>query len=170
MSKGNSGHFLGTKGSRSNLEKFSSLQIESHAHKYVNEWADKKRTELKGKAKKSFNTACVAFDEITGKYYCGYNGGYHENGYIKNPILYGDSTHVGILPKKSLNKYPVGNCAEVDAINKALNDGANIGNLHIITIHATKKQFGNYKESCENCCFAFKNRVKANYSGWKEGK
>lgn len=131
-------------------------------------WAKQKRNELTGKAKKNFNTACVVYNDETGKYYYGRNGGYRENGYIKNPILFGDSTHTGLLPKYSLNKYPVGNCAEVDAINRALNDGADISHLHITTIHAGKNQFGNYKESCENCQYAFKGGVKANYSGWKD--
>lgn len=67
-----------------------------------------------------------------------------------------------------VSKYPVGNCAEADAINQALNAGARIENLHLTTIHTTKSQFGNYKESCENCRFAFKGKVKANYSGWKD--
>ena len=54
----------------------------------------------------------------------------------KNPILFGDSTHIGILPTSSLNKYPIGNCAEVDAINNALNAGSKLKDLHITTIHS----------------------------------
>ncbi|MBR2801708.1 MAG: hypothetical protein IKE21_03790 [Erysipelotrichaceae bacterium] len=97
-----------------------------------------------------------------------FGGHSREKGYKKNPILFGDDNHEGILPKQSLNKYPVGNCAEVDAINQALNGGSDIGDLHITTIHATNSQFGAFKESCENCRYAFKSRVKANYSGWKD--
>lgn len=168
MSKGGSGYFSGTKGSQSEGRR-SNAQIKAYSHERVKSWAEKKRNELTGKAKKNFNTACVVYDESTGKYYYGRNGGYHEEGYVKNPVLFGDSQHPGLLPKTSLNKYPVGNCAEVDAVNRALNDGADIKHLHMTTIHTTKTQFGSYKESCENCKYAFYGRIKSNYSGWKEG-
>jgi len=172
MSKAASGLFSGTKGSGASKRgigsKPTSAQIKSNSHEYIKTWAEKKNNELTGKAKKNFNTACVVYDEKTGKYYYGRNGGYREKGYIRNPILFGDSKHEGMLPKISLNKYPVGNCAEVDAINRALNAGADIKHMHLTVIHTTKSLFGKYKESCENCRFAFKGKVKANYSGWKE--
>ena len=174
MSKPSSGLFSGTKGSKNTVsndststQKLSASKIKTVSHEQVKSWAIQKRNELTGKAKKNFNTACVVYDEKTGKFYYGRNGGFRETGYQRNPILFGDSEHEGLLPKTSLNKYPVGNCAEVDAINNALNSGADISHLHITTIHTTKNQFGNYKESCENCTYAFKNKVKANYSGWK---
>ena len=110
------------------------------------------------------NTATVVYDERTGKYYYGRNGAPFEDGYIKNPTLFSKN---GILPKESLNVYKVGNCAEVDAVNKALNDGAKLENLHMTTIHTTKYSFGKNKESCENCTAAFKNKIKQNYTGWK---
>ena len=170
MSKTNSGLFSGTKGSNCNKSsaKLSSEQIRAASLERIKDWAAKKRDELKGKAKKNFNTACVVYDDETGRFYYGRNGGFREKGYKKNPLLFGDSTHDGLLPKTSLNKYPVGNCAEVDAINHALNDGADISHLHITTIHTTKSQFGNYKKSCDNCKHSFKGKVKANYSGWKD--
>lgn len=96
-------------------------------------------------------------------------GGYLKNGYIKNPLIFGDDKCKGKLPETSLNKNPVGNCAEVDAVNNALNSGAELSHLHLTTIHVTKSSFGKYKESCENCTYAFRGRVKKNYSGWKEG-
>ena len=142
--------------------------IKSVSHGKLKSWAKHKMETLKGKAKSSFNTACIVYDETTGKCYYGRNGGYNAEGYEKNPILFGDDTHEGILPKNSLNKFPVGNCAEVDAINNALNDGAQLKNLHITTINATKKKFGTYKPSCENCKHTFKGKVKENYSGWVE--
>lgn len=169
MSKGNSGLFTNTKGGLANISLHSSL-IQTQSHERVNSWASRMRSKLTGKARKSFNTACVAYDESTGKYYYGRNGGYNKKNYNRNPILFGDSTHKGLLPQTSLNKYPVGNCAEVDAINNALNHGADIKHLHISTIHTTNSHFGEYKESCENCTYAFKNKVKANYSGWKKGE
>lgn len=168
MSKGYSGLFRGTKGNTISVVRHSPVKIKDSMHEHVKDWAEKKRSMLSGKTKKNFNTACVAYDELTGNFYYGRNGGYHEKDYIKNPMLYGDSTHNGLLPKTSLNKYPIGNCAEVDAINQALNNGADIKNLHLTTIHVTKSRFGDYKESCENCRYAFKGKVKANYSGWKD--
>lgn len=170
MGGGRSGLYSGTHGSAPapNRGKPSAAQIKSASRDRVKSWAERKRNELTGKAKKNFNTACVVYDDQTGKFYYGRNGGYKERGYVKNPKLFGDDSHSGMLPKKSLNKYPVGNCAEVDAINRALNAGADIHHLHITTIHTIKSQFGRYKESCENCKYAFKGKVKANYSGWKD--
>lgn len=149
----------------------SSTTLSTHLHDQVIHWAERKRTELTGKTKKNFNTACVVYDSTTGECYYGRNGGYHEKGYKRNAILFGDETHEGILPKQSLNAYPIGNCAEVDAVNRALNAGAELGNLHMTTIHTTKKQFGKYKRACENCTYTFKDRIRRNYSGWfKEGE
>ena len=76
--------------------------------------------------------------------------------------------HKGILPSESREPFPVGNCAEVDAINSALNDGASLSNLHISVISMKKKMMGTPMKSCLNCTFAFKGKIKANYSGWKE--
>ncbi len=146
-----------------------SATIRAYSRERVKEWAEKKRSELTGKTKKNFNTACVVYDSETGKYYYGRNGGYHEKDYVRNPQLFGDETHVGILPHTSLNIYPVGNCAEVDAVNRALNDGAKLSNLHMTTIHVTKKQFGDYKPACQNCTYSFKGRISENFSGWFEG-
>lgn len=143
-----------------------SLQV--HLHEQIIEWARDKTRKLTGRAKNSFNTACVVYDTTTGKYYYGRNGGYLAKDYVRNPKLFGDSKHRGILPKKSLNIYPVGNCAEVDAVNKALNDKARLSNLHMITIHTTKSKFGQYKPACENCTRAFKGRIRKNYSGWHQ--
>lgn len=161
-----SGPNFGNTGGRRTTTTFS---IPEYSKERVESWAKRKRSALTGKTKKNFNTACVVYDESTGKCYYGRNGGYHETGYKKNPELFGDSTHEGILPKKSLNKYPVGNCAEVDAVNRALNAGAELQHLHMTTIHTTKSQFGEYKPSCENCTYTFKGRIKKNYSGWVDG-
>lgn len=164
MSKGYSGLFAGTKGCNPTDEEIKQLSRLS-----VIRWAKQTKGKLSGKAKKTFNTACVVYDEISGRFFYGRNGGYLQNGYIKNPLLFGDDKCKGILPETSLNKYPVGNCAEVDAVNNALNSGAELSHLHLTTIHVTKSSFGKYKESCENCTYAFRGRVKKNYSGWKEG-
>ena len=162
MSKSYSYLFSGTKGSIIH----DKTVIKSVSKGKVTSWAQEKRASLTGEAKKKYNTACVVYDEATGKCYYGINGGYKEEGYEKNPILFGDQNHAGILPKTKLNKFPVGNCAEVDAVNRALNDGASLANLHMTTIYATKKRLGEYKPSCENCIHTFRGRIKENYSGW----
>ena len=72
-----------------------------------------------------------------------------------------------ILPQKSLNDYPTSwNCAETDAINNALHDGAKLKNLHIYTIDTSPRRFGDDKPSCKNCTFAYKGRIKKNNTGW----
>jgi hypothetical protein len=135
----------------------------SRMHASVTSWAHKMQNELKGNRKKRFNTACVVVDAKTGKKYYGRNRGIEENGTKKNKALFSES---GILPKTSLNKYSVGNCAEVDAVNNALNAGAKLEDLQLMTIHVTKSSFGDLKPACKNCTYAFKGRVKGNYSGW----
>lgn len=55
----------------------------------------------------------------------------------------------------------VGRCAEVDAVNKALNAGARLENLTMLTIYADNGRsglFGSKKCSCPNCTYAFKGR------------
>ena len=83
------------------------------------------------------------------------------------PILFGDKVRRGILPPTSLNGYSVGNCAEAHAVNSALNAGAKLENLQMITVRTTRKCFGEPKEACKNCTYAFRGRIKGNYSGWK---
>lgn len=129
----------------------------------VSDWAEKQKESMSGKQKQKFNTACVAYDEITGKCYYGRNAGIPKSGESIHPDLQ------AILPKEKLCKYEIGNCAEVDAVNKALKDGAKFENLHITTIHANASaahSFGEYKPACPNCVATFKGRVKKNYSGW----
>lgn len=169
MSKICSGHFIGTIGQRKLALKYSKSKpinnsIKSHSN--VVAWAEIIATGLSKKERRKFNTAAVVYDERTGKYYYGRNGGIMKTSATKNPKLFGDSKHIGILPNKSLNKYPIGNCAEVEAINNALNDGARLRDLHIFTIHSTNNKFGKPKRACQNCTVAFKDRVKTNYTGW----
>ncbi len=71
----------------------------------------------------------------------------------------------GLLPGISFNRYAVGNCAEVDAVNNALNAGAKLGNLYMSTIHTTKFSFGCLKSACENCTYTFKGKITGNFAG-----
>ena len=163
MSKGYSGHFKKTKGMRHGKGTLRRLQRQTLA-----EWAKKKLASLGRRKAKAINTACLAYDERTGKTYFGINKGISLNGSPKNPIIFGNETSLGLLPKDSLNQYPLGNCAEVDAINNALNDGAKLENLHIFTAHVTKGKFGQAKCACQNCTQAFRGKIKSNNSGWSD--
>jgi hypothetical protein len=87
----------------------------------------------------------VIVDRKTGRVYEGISGG------IKSL----DEVHPGLrelLPEKSLEKWPVTNCAECDALNKALHDGAELGNLEMHTMKIDKKtgKATNF-EKCNNC-------------------
>lgn len=172
MSKPSSGLFSGTKGARNRNTHTSSQRTNNREH--VVSWAKRQASKLEKESKtqrEKFNTATVVYDSKSGKYYYGRNGGIKKNNSPKNPLLFGDKTHAGLLPKSSLNKYAVGNCSEVDAINKALNAGAKLSDLHVTTIHATKNSMGKSKRACENCTYSFKGKVKRNYTGWhKETK
>lgn len=134
-------------------------------------WAENEATRLSANSKKQrkrFNTASIVYDKTTKKYYYGRNKGININQTPKQTTLFGDGSNPGILPETSLNNYEVGNCAEVDAINNALNDGAKLGDLYISTIHTTESEFGNLKKACENCTYTFKGRIIQNYAGWCE--
>lgn len=164
MGTGYSGLFNGTQGSK-NSRYHSSAKI---MHERVKTWAENEIETLETKSKRQrekFNTASIVYDKETGKYYYGKNKGALAPGVQKNEQLFGEK---GVLPKKSFNAFEIGNCAEVDAINQALNNGAKLENLYMYTIHTTKTNFGMGKKACENCTFAFKGRIKENHSGWEE--
>ena len=122
--------------------------------------------------KRDLNTITIVYDDLNDKYYYGMNKGIELHNSPKNAILFGDETHDGILPKTSLNRFPLGNCAEVDAINNALNDGAKLENLHITTLNVCRRNIRMHKiigkKACENCTATFKGRIKENNTGWEE--
>jgi len=174
VGSGNKGLYLGTKGSW--LEAQRTGNYEAAMKGSVTSWAQHEADMILSKPnskgeRKRFNTACIAFDEVTGEIYYGRNNGIELKGDAKHPTLFGTD---GVLPKVSLNGLALGNCAEVDAINQALNNGSSLHNLRITTIFAIDQKhakIGDYKLACENCTYAFESRIKRNYSGWhKEGK
>ncbi len=167
MSKGYSGLFLGTKGER--IYKGSSKQMQSHITSWARDTVEH-LNKISKRQREKFNTATVVYDESTGKYYNGRNHGIEIDHEEKNTVLFGDNIHPGLLPKESLNRLSLGNCAEMHAVNKALNDGADLKNLKLYTIHTTKRDFGKPKEACENCTFTLRGKIKENYTGWKDGK
>lgn len=171
MGSGTSGLYSGTYGSGAPkaLPTVSSAKSSKAAmQNTVKSWAQNEAERLAQESKRKrdkFNTASIVFDEESEQYFYGRNNGIELSNVEKNPVLFGEN---GILPKKSLNDYPFGNCAEVDAINSALNAGAKLEHLTLMTIHASKKGFGELKKACKNCTYAFKGKIKHNHSGWEE--
>lgn len=136
----------------------------------VTDWSSMQKNLAPSKRKMdNFNTAAVAYDAKTGKYYYGMNKGIQLSGDKKNAVLFGSKDKAGLLPKDSLNEYAVGNCAEVDAVNQALNQKANVNDLYIYTIKTTPHEFGAAKIACENCTFTFKGNVADALTGWYKG-
>lgn len=160
MSKASSHQFSGTKG-----ERIAQGKIPENQHKQVTAWAEDvvARINAAGGDRDRFNTACVAFDESTGQLYYGRNGGVDRFGPDLHPAI------KDILPPQNLEKWPsTWNCAETDAINNALHDGASLSNLHIYTISTRSRSFGRDKTSCKNCTHMYKDRIKKNNTGWSE--
>jgi RHS repeat-associated protein len=52
------------------------------------------------------------------------------------------------MPASSLEEWPVNNCAEFDALNKALHDGASLDNLEMATVRVAS---GKAEPRCKNC-------------------
>ncbi|UQQ34071.1 contractile injection system protein, VgrG/Pvc8 family [Paenibacillus polymyxa] len=136
----------------------------------ITDWSSMQKKLAPSKRKMdNFNTAAVAYDARTGKYYYGMNKGIQLSGDKKNVVLFGSKDKAGLLPKDSLNEYGVGNCAEVDAVNQALNQKANVNDLYLYTIKTTPHEFGAAKIACENCTFTFKGNVADALTGWYKG-
>ena len=83
---------------------------------------------------------------------------------VKNSYYYGRSNWAGIsintelealVPSESLASWNnVYNCAEMDAINQALNKGSNLEYLQLYTVYT---KTGNPAVMCENCFYSFAN-------------
>jgi hypothetical protein len=166
MSKGISGYYKNTHGEKISTGIDPTIQKEL-AYAYA-ENIIKNGTKAE---KKALNTVTIAYDEENDKYYYGMNKGIYLHKPPKNVILFGDETHIGLLPKESINDFPLANCSEVEAINAALNNGAKLENLHLTTLDVSKKNMRKHKFigkcSCENCVYAFKGKIKRNNTGWK---
>lgn len=167
MGSGKCRLYIGTAGSRG-AAPGSGIVLSSK----LTAWASRKAERLSKKQRNGFNTACIVYDEESGRYFYGRNRGIELAGAKKNAVLFGDGSKPGILPAQTLeNGLTVGRCAEVDAVNKALNAGARLENLTMLTIYADDGRgglFGSKKRSCLNCTHAFKGRIKCNHSGWEE--
>lgn len=168
MGSGTSGLYTGTHGAglSAGSRNAAARHSKQAMHQGVNQWAASEKSKLSKTQQGKFNTACVVCDCTTGKRYYGRNNGIKINGDEKNPILFGKDGKGGILPSVSLNHLEVGRCAEVAAVNKALNGGAKLENLYMMTVHTRSDMFGNPKEACKNCTYTFKSRIRENYAGW----
>ncbi|MGE5472860.1 MAG: S8 family serine peptidase [Ignavibacteriales bacterium] len=140
------------------------LPTEAELNGAVSEWSRMQKSLASSISKRKvdgFNTGSVVYDAATGKYYYGMNKGIKLSGDTLNKTL------ADMLPEKSLNGYPLGNCAEVDAVNQALNNKANLNDLYIYTIETTPNSFGVPKPACENCTATFLGKAADILSGHK---
>lgn len=96
-----------------------------------------------------------AKSSVTGRTYYGVNQGIE---------LAGEklSGKIAKLLPKIAKKYPLGNCAEVQAVNRALLAGEKLRNL---TLYAVKINTGKHMTACWNCTYAFYGKVAAIVSG-----
>ena len=160
MSKTDSHQFAGTKGQKI-AQGMNPENLKNQLVAWSNEVISLMPKNISNRQRQKFNTACVVFDETTGKLYFGRNGGIDKFGDELHPIL------EKILPEEPLNDLPTSwNCAETDAINRALHDGVRLENMRIYTIDTRPKSMGVPKKCCENCTCAYKGRIKKNYTGW----
>lgn len=81
----------------------------------------------------------AAVDRTTGNVY------YGNSGTISNNI---NKVLQARMPNPSLQKWPVANCAEFNAVNNALNSGAKITNLDVATVVV---KTGQAFPMCKNC-------------------
>jgi cytidine deaminase len=128
------------------------LPSEEELSNAIAEWSKMQKSLAPSKRQASkFNTGTVVYDVETGQYYYGMNRGVQVSGDTLNETL------AKMLPKKSLNQYRLGNCAEVDAVNQALQNNANLHNLYMYTIEVNS---GTPKPMCDNCIYAFEGAVR----------
>ena len=129
----------------------TTIPSQQQMHDAVTQWARMEESLANSNRQlDKFNTATVVYDARTGNYYYGMNRGVQLSGDMLNLSL------ESWLPESSLNQYRLGNCAEVDAVNQALNSGANASDLYLYTIN-TKNNVS--KPMCENCIYTFGDRV-----------
>lgn len=161
--------------SQQDIQKIKDGKETEVLHEKLTAWANDYKNQMQKGNRKYFNTGTVVYDETTNTLYYGRNAGikYHEPDL--NPIIFGDDEHERILRDASDSKedWTVDNCAEVDAVNTALNDGAQLKNLHMYTIwledgviDGVKHYAGDEKAACENCTYAFWGRIGQNSCGW----
>lgn len=94
-----------------------------------------------GPQREGVNTICAALDIATGAYKKGVNG----HGITRLEL---HLTLRGILAKvERLEAWNTGNCAEIEAVNKLLEENAQAQNIRV----HSRDQYGRSKPPCENC-------------------
>lgn len=125
-------------------ELFSLVKNSGRANSLVVKYAEKIIAELpKGKLPRAVT---VIVDKKTGHVYEGISKTLTSTTSQISPRL------KLLLPKESLEKWPVLNCSECDAFNKALKSGADVNDLEMHTLKLDKKTgaYTNF-ERCQNC-------------------
>ena len=105
------------------------------------ELAQKRADELRNKLskRKQPRATSAVVDKKTGKVYFGDSGARPD---VISPDLKAK------IPSESFEDWPVNNCAEFDAVNKAMLDGADINDLEVATV---KVKTGEPFPRCQNC-------------------
>lgn len=119
-------------------------EAKEKAAKEAKKWAD----ELAQKSKKKPHVITVVVDSKTGKVYKGTNKG------VKNLDDVDDALKKK-LPNPSKEKWSSHNCAEVDAYNQALKDGAKWEDLQHHTLGRGENGSFGSKAPCRNCAETF---------------
>lgn len=116
----------------------------------VTEWVGLQRSLAKSKRQLNrFNTASVVYDATSDSYFYGMNKGIALSGLDIHPTLLKN------LPEESLNNFKLGNCAECDAVNQALHNGASWDDLTLHTVGVGPDGATFLKPQCENCQYTF---------------
>ena len=138
-------------------------ELKEHLLSWAYDVVKRMPKDVSNKKRNRFNTACVVFDEASGKLYFGRNGGIDKFRDKRHPKL------DRILPPKSLTRYTTTwNCAESDAINRALWAGVRLRDMRIYVVEVRINKMGVEKISCKNCTYAYKRRIKKNFTGWSK--
>lgn len=118
----------------------------------VDEWIGLQRSLANSNNQlRQFNTATVVHNKSTGKFYYGANKGIAKSGSDIHETLARN------LPETSTNSYKLGNCSECDAVNQALHDGGNWGDLQMHTVGIQWNSGNTFsKPLCSNCDITFK--------------
>lgn len=107
-------------------------------HRRATEWAEFQHAL---DTDNEMNTVSVAYNTVTGEYFYGVNGG------ISNPNCINPELNM-YLPATSTTNWTTYNCAEVNAVNNAMNNGSFMGDLQLYTINTHNNL---PKPMCSNC-------------------
>ena len=114
-------------------------------------WAERNRADLETHPEVAAHNpryVSVVYDSANDAYYYGYSGwNYNHPEYSIHPELQGRTPSVSL--ESGWDTY---NCAEMCAVNNALNNGADYGNLQMYTMNRTTQESA---RMCDNCYSTF---------------